>query len=293
MAQERALRVAVAQIESEPGNLEANAEKHISMIQEARRGAAELLLFPELSLTGYEVGPQTTVIARSRDDSLIEALGAASGDMVTVFGLVEEGVAAQFHNTAVALQRGSVAFIHRKLNLANYGELEEGKHFAAGRYLETFSLPDPRWRCGVLICADSWNPALVHLAAVQGITLLLNPVASAVEALGGEFSNPSAWRKAIDFYAMIYGLPVLFANQVGGRDGLRFWGGSRILDAFGETLAEAGEAEDLIVADLDYQAVKRARYLLPTLRDSNFDLILRELQRQSSKIGIPPESRRT
>ena len=69
-------------------------------------------------------------------------------------------------------------------------------------------------------------------------------------------------------------------------------GGSRILDPFGQTLAEAGVDETLLVADLDYEAVKRARYRLPTLRDSNLDLIRRELNRLSAQVGVPPESRR-
>src|SRR3546814_21154504 len=98
--------------------------------------------------------------------------------MWTVVGFVEEGVAAQIHNSLAVLRHGTIAFLHRKLNLATFGKLEEGKHFAGGRYLETLDL-GPRWRAGTLICADSWNPALVHLAAVPGATLLLLPVASA------------------------------------------------------------------------------------------------------------------
>ncbi|MBB3064410.1 nitrilase-related carbon-nitrogen hydrolase [Limibacillus halophilus] len=285
------MTVAVAQIECHPGALAENLEKHLEMISKARAAGAELLLFPELSLCGYEVAGRVLDVAMSRDDPRLVRLAEAAGDMRVVVGLVEEGIAAQFHNSAFLLERGRVAFIHRKLNLPTYGNLEEGKHFAAGRYLESFELEDRRWRCGVLICADCWNPALVHLAAVQGITLLLLPVASAMEALGGDFSNPTGWRKALEFYGMIYGLPLLFANHCGGKPGMAFWGGSRILDAYGEAVAEAGDGEELLVADLDYEQVKRARYLLPTLRDSNLDLIRRELERQKDIVGVPPESR--
>src|SRR3546814_3374080 len=102
-----------------------------------------------------------------RDHEVIGRLAEASGDMWTVVGFIEEGVAAQIHNSLAVLRHGTIAFLHRKLNLATFGKLEEGKHFAGGRYLETLHL-GPRWRAGTLICADSWNPALVHLAAVQG-----------------------------------------------------------------------------------------------------------------------------
>jgi predicted amidohydrolase len=211
--------------------------------------------------------------------------------MVTVFGLIEDGVAAQFYNSVVAVHDGQVAFVHRKINLATYGMLEEGKHFAAGRYVETFSLGNP-WQVGVLICNDLWNPALVNLAALHGATLLLAPISSAIGAVGAEFDNPSGWATCLRFYSMIYGLPLAMANRVGREGKLQFWGGSCILDPFGRILAEAdGEGEHLISAALDYQDLRRARYLLPTVRDSNLDLVLRESERLYQIIGVPESVR--
>lgn len=291
MAEDGKLRVGVAQIDCRLGAVEHNAAKHLEAIARARHEGVELLLFPELSLTGYAVGPQTVDISLRRDSGIIAELARASGEMVSVLGFIEEGVAAQFHNSALALRGGEIAFIHRKLNLATYGNLEEGKHFAEGRYFETFAL-DQRWRAGMLICADSWNPALTHLAMVHGTTLLLVPIASAESAVGGGFSNPDGWALAMQFYAMIYGVPIVMANHARGESGLDFWGGSRILDPEAKTLTVAGAGEELLVAELDYEAVKRARYRLPTLRDSNLDLVLRELNRLSWQIGIPAESRR-
>lgn len=288
---DRKLRLAVAQIDAGHGDIEANLRKHLDVIDAARAGGAEALLFPELSLTGYCVGEESLALAIARDHEFIQRLGAASGDMWTVFGFIEEGVAAQIHNSLAVLHQGDVGFLHRKLNLATFGKLEEGKHFAGGRYLETFNL-GPRWRAGSLICADCWNPALVHLAAVQGATLLLLPVASALDVVGGEFSNPVGWQRVLDFYAMVYGMPLAMANFVGEQNGSRFWGGSRILDPYGNGLAQAGEEEELIFAELDFQAVLTARYHLPTLRDSNLDLIYRELGRLTWQVGVPPESRR-
>lgn len=293
MGQDGKLRVGVAQIPSRAGELQANLATHLELIRRAQEEGVGLLLFPELSLTGYDVGPRTPEIALRRDAPEIAELAAASGSMTTVFGFVEEAVAAQFHNAAIAVHAGEIVFLHRKLNLATYGNLEEGKHFAEGRYFETFSL-DSRWRAGLLICADSWNPALTHLAMVHGTTLLLVPIASAESAVGGDFSNPEGWELAMRFYAMIYGVPILMANfaRPGAPHEIDWWGGSRIVDPFGRTLSVASDGETLLVADLDYEAVKLARYRLPTLRDSNLDLVLRELNRLSWQIGIPPESRR-
>jgi predicted amidohydrolase len=288
----RSLKIAVAQIDARHGDIAANLQKHLDVIDAARAGGAEVLLFPELSLTGYCVGEQSLGLAIPRDHEVIQRLAAASGDMWTVAGFIEEGVAAQIHNSLAVLHAGAVSFLHRKLNLATFGKLEEGKHFAGGRYLETFNL-GPRWRAATLICADCWNPALVHLAAVQGATLLLLPVASALDVVGGEFSNPLGWQRALDFYAMVYGMPLAMANFAGEQNGARFWGGSRILDPYGNALAQAGDGEELIFAALDFQAVLTARYHLPTLRDSNLDLIYRELGRLTWQVGVPPESRKT
>lgn len=284
------LHVAVAQIDCIPGDLKANFAKHLDYIQQARQHKADILLFPELSLTGYAIGSRTVEMSLDRRDRYLLELAEAAGPMWTMVGFMEEGVAAQFHNSQIALRAGAVEFIHRKLNLATYGKLEEGKHFAEGRY---FELEDPRWKLGTLICSDAWNPGLVHLAAVHGTTLMLLPIASTCSAVDGNFSNPHGWSITAEFYSMIYGFPVLLANHARGNSGMDFWGGSRILDPFGGLVAVAGVEEELLVGEISYMDIKKARYRLPTLRDSNLDLLIRELHRLSQQIGIPHESRMT
>ena len=288
MSEPAALRVAVAQIESRLGDLEANLRKHLDVIDAARAAGVEVLLFPELSLTGHSAGGDALALAVDRDDRIVAQIARASGEMVSVIGLIEERAGAQFYNTAIAVRRADVIFVHRKLNLATYGRLDDGKHFAAGRHVETFAL-DARWRASIMICADTWNPALVHLAAMQGATLLLAPVSSALEAVGAEFDNPHGWDVNLMFYALTYGMPVMMANRVGTEHDLRFWGGSRILDPFGRTLARAtGDGEALVHAALDFDGVRRARYLLPTLRDANLPLVERELARILAYQHEPP-----
>ena len=131
-----------------------------------------------------------------------------------------------------------------------------------------------------MICADTWNPPLVHLAAMQGATLLLAPISSAIEAVGAEFDNPQGWDTNLRFYALTYGMPVLMANRVGAEARTDVLGGSRILDPFGRVLAAAaGRGEELVRAELDFDDVRRARYLLPTVRDANLPLVQREIER--------------
>lgn len=286
MTHRRTLTAAVSQIASESADMQANLSKHLAVIDEARSRSADVLLFPEVSLTGHTAAREVLRLAVRRHDPVIRRLAEAAGDTLVIFGLFEEGAAAQFYNSAFAVRNGRIVFIHRKINVPTYGQLEEGKHFATGRYVESFALPDP-WRGSLLICADVWNPVLVWLAALHGATCLFVPISSAMEAVGAEFDNPGGWDTTIRHCAMMYGMPVLMANRTGSEDHLTFWGGSRILDPFGRELARAGREEALITAELDFQAVRKARYLLPTVRDSNLDLMLRETGRLSASLGVP------
>ena len=208
------VRVGAAQIDVALGDVDANIARHLSMIDEARRLGVELLVFPETSLCGY-ASDLAYHSAVSRDSPLLRPLVEASHGMTVVFGVVEEAPAAQFYNSCFVLRDAALVHIHRKLNLATYGRLEEGKYFAQGRYVESFRLPDAVWRITTLICADAWNPALVHLAALHGSTMLAVPTNSARDAVSGEFSNPAGWDLVVRFYALIYGMPIIMANRVG------------------------------------------------------------------------------
>jgi predicted amidohydrolase len=282
------LRVAIAQISPALGDIDRNLETHLSYIQEAAGDQVQLLLFPELSLTGYNLGPRNIEVALWRNSPPILRLAQTAGEMYVVMGFVEEGSAAQFYNSCAVVHQGEVVYIHRKLNLATYGQLEEGKYYGTGRYVETF-LISPPWRGSVLICADLWNPALAYLAALHGSTLLLAPTSSSVDSVSSEFSNLRGWDLATRYYAMIYGMPILMANRVGSEGRMKFWGGSQVIDPFGNPLVSAdNESEQLIVAELDYELVRKARHQLPTVRDSNLALVRREITRTEEHSGIPP-----
>lgn len=289
--QPEVIRVAAAQIDVELLDIEKNVKKHEQLIAQARKSKVDALLFPELSLTGYGVGARGHELAMRHDSPLLERLAQVAPEMCVIVGFLEDAYAAQIFNSAAVLRGGQLSFLHRKLNLATYGNLEEGKFFAAGRYLNGFDL-EPPFRGAILVCADLWNPALVHLAALHGATLLFAPINSALDSVSSDFSNPDGWEVVLHFYAMIYGMPIVMANRIGTEKGLTFWGGSRILDPHGNALATAGrDEEQLLIAELDYGALRKARFQLPTVRDSNLGLIQREINRLSTIIGIPAGAR--
>ena len=271
------LLVAAAQVETVAGNLAANLALHRRMIENAAARGVRLLVFPELSLAGHGAGEHALKLAITRDDRALLELARDCTSLCAVVGFIEEAPGALFYNSVATLHAGRVVHVHRKIALATYGRLDDGKFYGHGERLDQFALPgDPRWRVATPICADLWSPALMHRLARDGATLCAAPVSSAVEAVGTEFDNPRGWETVLRAHALVYGLPVVFANRVGQEGALHFWGGSRIVGPRGETLAQSeSPREELVVASLDYDAVRNARFDLPTVRDARaIDTIL-------------------
>lgn len=266
------LKVAVAQILCEPAALAANLAAHLDAIAEARGRGAELLLFPELSLTDYLADPDCEALALAATAEPLARIAEAADGIAVCAGFIERDKEGRFFNSQGLFRDGKLLAIHRKLNLPGYGALREDRVYARGCHLD-LAEPVPGWRAATLICADAWNPALPWLAALSGANLLLLPAASALGAVGDGFDNPRGWEINLAHSAMTYGLPTLFANQCGARGGAEFWGGSRILNASGRELVRAGPGPEMIVAELSLVDGEAARRRLPTARDGDPALV--------------------
>ncbi|MFM0591831.1 nitrilase-related carbon-nitrogen hydrolase [Paraburkholderia dilworthii] len=262
------VKVGAAQIDSAYGDIDANVGKHLARIAQARAAGVRLLVFPELSLCGHSAGKDLLRLAMRADDPALAALAEASTGLHTVFGFIEEAPGGQFYNSAATVANGATIHIHRKAQLATYGKLKDGLYYAAGTALDSFQL-DAQWQVATPICADLWNPALVHTFACAGATLIAAPISSAREAVGDGFDNPAGWDLNLRFHALTYGMGIVMANRVGTEGMMTFWGGSRIVDPFGQVVAMGSSTdEELVMGELDYEAVRRARFLLPTVRDA-------------------------
>lgn len=270
------LKVAVAQIAPKLANIDENLAKHLSYIEQANELGIDVLLFPELSLTGYSLKEDTLAVARQRDDEMFSLLSQAAPEMLISVGFIEECAPGELYNAQATLLDGNVVHVHRKINLPNYGGLEEAKWYSKGDQLTPCNVL-PGWSSHTLICADLWNPALPHLAMLDKPSLLLAPVNSAADIVSDEFSNPQGWKTNIDFISMTYGVPTLMANSCAIEGTSQFWGGSRINDAMGNTLVEAGAKETLIHAELHMADTRNARFQLPTIRDADSRLIAKLL----------------
>jgi predicted amidohydrolase len=134
------MTVAAAQIETAYGDVQTNVAKHLAYIADARARGVRFLVFPELSLHGHSAGKDALRLAMRPDDPAVLELAEASGDMHTVFVMIEEAPGGQFYNTAATVSNGKVIHVHRKAILATYGKLREGLYFAAGSSLKSFAL---------------------------------------------------------------------------------------------------------------------------------------------------------
>lgn len=276
------LNLALAQINTRLGRVEDNLEKHMAYIKEAQAGGADLLVFPELSLTGYVLQDLVPVVAHrpQADDPLFETLMEASRKIDLVVGFVEEDRRNRFFIASAYLSRGEVVHVHHKVYLPTYGLFDEGRFFALGDEVRAF---DTRFgRVGMLICEDFWHASPPYLLWLDGADLFLFSSSSPGRGLNdGPQLESARWVDHINrAYASVFTSFVAHTNRVGYEDGLNFWGGAAVYDPNGEVLAHGPfHAEALTQVELDLNQLHRTRSRLPLLRDERTALTLREMQR--------------
>lgn len=276
------LKVGLAQINPQLGNLQANLELHLKTIEAAADQGVELLVFPELSLTGYRLRDLAFEVALqpSYKDPLFARLLEASRDMDIVVGFVETDKRQKFYISSVYLSRGEVLHLHRKVYLPTYGMFDEGRYFAWGDSVRAF---DTRFgRMGMLICEDFWHVSPPYLLWLDGADILLLTSSSPGRGVATEQKIGSAkWVEHINqAYASIFTNFVIHTNRTGFEDGVNFWGGSTFFDPEGVLIGQGPYYEEkLVTAKLDLNQLRRTRIRLPLLRDERVGLSMRELAR--------------
>jgi predicted amidohydrolase len=256
----------------------------------------DLFLTPELSLTGYDVGDDAPRLAVPLPlGGRHRFAGDAEGEMLRdvapplVVGLLEADEAGGApYNAAVVLDRGDIAFRHRKIYLPTYGMFDEARWFARGGTLDVCPLPGG-WRAGVLVCEDFWHPGLAYVLAAARIHVLLVLAAAPGRGVlegseaGGAFASADAWERIARATAQQYAIYVCLANRVGVEGGVTFGGGSLVVDPAGSVRARADSfAEELLEVVLDPHALAGARTPYAHQRDDDARLVARELARWST-----------
>ena len=153
MSRDMKFTIALAQIDSVIGDVKKNVKKHLEYIRRAKEGGADLIVFPELGLSGYSIKDITWDAAINTDDTkVLSEMRMESNDIAIIFGCVEESNDFGIYNSAFFLEKGKVAHVHRKVYPPTYGMFEEMRYFSQGKTVRacTSSLG----RIGVLICED-------------------------------------------------------------------------------------------------------------------------------------------
>jgi predicted amidohydrolase len=273
------VRVTLGQVEPVLGEVSVNLRRTREVLDRARSEGADLVVLPELMLTGYSLGQVNEDVARSVDEAEIVELAEAADGLGCVVGFAEAG-RVHTYNSAAYLEHGAVRHVHRKLYLPTYDIWEERKHFTPGDSMRSFDTDIGR--VAILICSDAWQPALAVLAVQDGARVLIVPANST----GRRPAIEEEWRDVNRFYARMLECYVVFVNRVGDEPGLGFWGGSHVYDPWGELVAEAPTDEPAVITvDLDLGGVRRRRREMPLVKEARLALLSRELDRLAAEGG--------
>jgi predicted amidohydrolase len=276
------LTVGLAQSYPKLGDVEANLEHHISLVEKAAEQQVELLVFPELSLTGYLLQDMTYRVAMSADSDTLEPLREATRQqqMDVMYGFVDVDQRGRFYIAAAYCSRGDILHVHHKVYLPTYGLFDEGRFFAEGDDIRAFDTPFGR--VGVLICEDFWHVSPAYALWMDGADILIFHSASPGRGIDErETLNSTRWVELVNqAYGSLFTNYVIHCNRVGYEGGYNFWGGSTVVDPNGEFLVRGPYFDEaMVVQTLDLNQIRRTRSRLPLLRDERMDLIQKSLNR--------------
>jgi NAD+ synthase (glutamine-hydrolysing) len=275
-------RIALAQMDPVLGDLAGNVERHVALAERARAAGADLVVFPELSLTGYSIRDMNWELALhpGRDDDRVRPLLEASRSIAILAGGVEESEQFGIYNAAFLCEGGRMVSVHRKTYPPTYGMFEEMRYFSRGTSVKAF---DTKYgRLGVLICEDLWHISLPYLLALDGAQCIIGLVASPTRVSGDKVRLGAAEVNAENerVHARLLSTYLAVCNRVGFEDGVNFWGGSLVVGPAGDIVVEAKLfEEDLVVARIHDEEVRRARRFSRHFLDEDPTLVLRELER--------------
>ncbi|MFB3889753.1 MAG: carbon-nitrogen hydrolase family protein [Candidatus Bathyarchaeia archaeon] len=257
------IRLALAQITSKREDKEANLKRYEEITQKAKEQKADLVIFPELSLTGYVIRDQVYELAEpvpGPSTRRIEEIARKAGIHV-IFGMPElsEKTKATVFNTAVFVGPDGLIGKYRKMYLPTHSVFEEKRYFRPG--YQTAAFDTAIGKIGLCICYDLFFPELTRLTRLKGSQLIVS--ISASPAVRRSYFEILTAARALENTAFL-----AYVNLVGIEDGLQFWGGSRLVSPTGDVVVKAKyDEEDFVVCDVNFGDIRPAETFIPALRD--------------------------
>jgi predicted amidohydrolase len=258
------INIALAQISCRVGDKKFNIKTIEKNIQRAKKENVDLVVFPELALTGYVcrdlVYELAEIVPNGQSVRQIESI-AKKEKVHVIFGMIEKSsrASAILHNTAILISPEGFVGKYQKIYLPTHSVFEEKRYFRAGYQTPVFETKIGK--IGLTICYDIYFPEIFRLLRLKGAQLIV--CISASPSTRREFFEIITAARAIENTVF-----VTFVNRTGIEDGLQFWGGSRIIAPSGSIISEAKyDEDDLIIVKINYSDMKRFEAFIPTLRD--------------------------
>lgn len=273
------ITLALAQISCKLGEKAKNIKKMEEILSKATEQNVDLVIFPELSLTGYVLRDQLYELAETipgPSTRIIENLVKKNGTHI-VFGMPELSgkTRATLYNTAVFLGPKGYIGKYRKMYLPTHSIFEEKRYFRPG--FDATAFDTELGKIGLIICYDIYFPEVTRLIRLKGAQLII--CISASPAIRRTFFEILTMARAIENTAFL-----AYVNLVGVEDGLHFWGGSRLVGPNGKVLAQAKyDEEDFVICDVDYSDIRPMEIFVPTLKDLRPE-IFDELKRNAEQL---------
>ena len=273
------MKIALAQISPILQDMKKNVNRHLKLMEKAKKEKADLIVFPELSLTGYtlkDLVPETAVNPNKNDS--FDTFKLISKEISLVLGFVEEKEKGSFYNSAAFISGGEILHIHRKIFLPTYGMFDEAKFFSQGKDISAF--PTPFGKTGLLICYDFLHYGANYVLFSQGADIIIALSAAPGRGINEKnaFASSHMWELMGETISRFSSSFVIYCNRVGFEDGKSFAGGSFIYSPEGTSIGRASYIdEDLLIKELDLSLLKQARQKLMYKRDNKPEVILKNL----------------
>ncbi|MDR1997260.1 MAG: hypothetical protein LBQ83_02930 [Candidatus Margulisbacteria bacterium] len=263
------MQISLAQIYPTLGNIAENYQLLERETLAAQKAGAQLIIFPELALTGYLLKDQVYDLLQTAGEYLAR-LTKLSEKIDILLGSIEEQNS-RAYNSAFYLSRGQLLHTHRKVYLPTYGMFDEKRYFSAGSRFAVFAAAPGK--TAVLLCEDAWHFSSAYLAAAAGaeniIILSSSPYREGIQ---------DRWHSINQNIAYNFAVNVIYCNRAGVEDGVTFWGGSAAYGRDGKLLARAADLEPrTILVELKNDPEKRHDSVF--VRDERPEVVLKELQR--------------
>jgi N-carbamoylputrescine amidase len=272
------MRLALIQ-QANTADLAHNLDRTIGSIRKAAAEGAQVILLQELFntlyfCTGYDEGAFS--YAESSDSPMLKQMQslAAELSLVIVVPFFEKRAPGVYHNSAVIYDAdGQQAAFYRKMHIPDDPGFCEKYYFTPGDL--GYKVAHTRYgNIGILICWDQWYPEAARITAMMGADLLVYPTAIGVlatetEAQKTEFRE--AWEMIQRSHAIANGCYVAAINRVGTEAGTTFWGDSFVVGPFGQWIARAGDADEILQANIDLSLIDEHRRTWPFFRDRRID----------------------